>query len=505
MKKRFIRTKKARYGGMTVLLTVLLVAVIVLSNLLVSTLAKRYSWYVNMNGQADFSVTETCYSLLGGALQGQTEVQIIFCDTEDNLEKEVTSGYVHKTVNEIAARFPESIRVQYHDIWLNPDSVRKYTTTLNPATGEMVDTALKSTNIIIANGDYYRVYDLTEFFVFEGGDTSKLWGYKGERKIAAGLLHAVQNDRPVVCFANNHGEIFYDYEVLYLLDDAGYQIRYIDLYTDPIPEGCRLIISYNPNTDLLDDNVSKLSELQILNDFLSKSGNGFLVFLENGTPKLPNFEKFLAEWGVETAYHTNQATETDYRYMVQDASQSLTSDGYTIYGEPKSSVVSELTRGTVFKKATALRAANGYENNQDGSYSKGNRRLYSLFDAADTAVSWANGAPVDDSRAMLFTLTEQTNADAGVSHVAVCASVDLATEEFLQSAVYGNGDSLFTLFEKLGKANTPKGLIMRPFEASKISTITTAQMWRWTLLLTLIPAVLVTAVGVVVLVKRRQA
>ena len=43
MKKRIIRSRRARYGGMTVLLTVLLIAVVVLANVLVSTLAKRYS------------------------------------------------------------------------------------------------------------------------------------------------------------------------------------------------------------------------------------------------------------------------------------------------------------------------------------------------------------------------------------------------------------------------------------------------------------------------------
>ena len=64
MRKRIIRSRRARYGGMTVLLTVLLVAVVVLTNVLFSTLAKRYSWYTPMKGSADYRVTETCRPLM---------------------------------------------------------------------------------------------------------------------------------------------------------------------------------------------------------------------------------------------------------------------------------------------------------------------------------------------------------------------------------------------------------------------------------------------------------
>lgn len=511
MKKGFIRTKKARYGGMTVLLTVLLIATIVLFNVLFTTLAKRYSWYVDMRDEVSFEVTDRCYTLLGSVLDGNNaDVRIIFCDTQPNLQQEITSRYVYDTATAIAERFPEQILIECHNIWLNPDSVRQYTNTLNPETGEMIETKLKSTSVIIVSGEYYRVYDLTEFYVFEDGDTSKLWAYNGERKLAAGILHAVEPDQPVVCLTQNHGEAYYDYELLYLLDDAGYTIRYIDLLKDPIPEKCDLIVSFNPNQDLtVIDTASSTSEIDILNEFLSQSGNSFLVFIEDGTPNLNNYEQFLNDWGVETCFYTG-SNGVSYRYMVQDASQSLTSDGYTIYGQAATEgraaeLVSGLTRGTVFKNATALRFANGYTNNGDGSYTKDNRTMYTLFESGQNAVSWANGNPVDDATAALFTLTEQKNADGGSSFVAVCSSVDFATEEFLQSPVHGNTDTLHHLLGKLGKENTPEGLTIQPFEYTDISTVTMAQMLRWTLTLAIAPALAVTLIAVLVLVRRRRA
>ena len=107
----------------------------------------------------------------------------------------------------------------------------------------------------------------------------------GNFSSTGGIMRAISEEERIVCLTNNHGEVFYDYELLFLLDDAGYTILHIDLYKDPIPENCEMIISYNPNTDLIaDSELSALSETEILDAFLSKEGNSFWVFGEDGTP-----------------------------------------------------------------------------------------------------------------------------------------------------------------------------------------------------------------------------
>ena len=84
-------------------------------------------------------------------------------------------------------------------------------------------------------------------------------------------------------------------------------------------------------------------------------------------------------------------------------------------------------------------------------------------------------------------------------------SVNFGTREYLQSAVYDNGDVLLTLFEEIGERSSPVGLTIKPFASYDISTITTAQMLRWTVTLALIPAITSLAVAVIVLVRRRRA
>lgn len=514
MKKHLIRNRKARWAGISVLLTVLVITVTVLVNTVFDTLAKRYNWYSYLTETGSYDVSEDCYTLLGSFFsdlsEGEAPVEIIFCDTEENLKEDSTGRYLYETAASLAARFPDNIVIRCYDIWTNPNSVKKYTKTLNPTTAEMIDTTLKSTSVIIARESYYRVYSNTEFFVFKGGDSSQVWAYNGEKKLAAGILHAIDRNEQIVCLTNNHGEVFYDYELLYLLDDAGYSIRYINLFTDPIPDGCRLIISCNPNTDLtVADGISNKSEVALLENFLSEDGNAFLLFLEDGTPSLPNFEAFLEDWGVVTDYSDADGAGNRYRYMVQDPSNSLTSDGYTVTGAPAKSgkaaeLIDGLNRNMIFKNATSLSPANGFVNNGDGSYTKGDKTFYSLYRGGSTASSWANGQVVSTASPIFLGLTERRLA-SGTSRVGVISSVDLMTEEYLQSAVYGNTDLLLHLFGLFGKTHTPEGLTIKPFSSTDMSIVTTAEMWRWTAFLAILPVVLVLVAGIAVMTARRRA
>ena len=152
---------------MTVLLTALLIAVVVMTNVLFTTLAERYSWYANLNKTQEYTLSEDCYTLIGSALAGKdADIEIIFCDTEENLLAEVTTRYIYQNAKDLAARFGDQIRVSTHNIWLNPMSVKRYNQVLDHSKGEMVETTLTSTNVIVSHGSYYRVYDLMEFYAF---------------------------------------------------------------------------------------------------------------------------------------------------------------------------------------------------------------------------------------------------------------------------------------------------------------------------------------------------
>ena len=518
MKKRFIRNKKVRYATVAAVLTAMVILVAVLTNVVLASVVERYELYTPLTPTLAFDVTEDCYDVLESNFEAHRQengtlpkIQIWFCDLEETVKAVGSENYyLYYTANALAERF-DNIELKYHDIYLNPEPVKPYTISINPLTGEEIVTPLNSHNVIVVCGDYHRVYKWTDFYVFADDESNTPWAYSGERKLSSALMHAIDDDPRIACMLTNHGEVSYDYELLTILDDAGYTVVYIDLYRDPIPDTCDVIISYNPNTDLVSDELSEISEKEILDTFLAEDGHSFFVFLEKGTPNMPNFESYIQEWGIETKYDTNTTTGVSYRYTVQDSAASLTSDGYTIYGYAapveNNRFVDASNQYVVFGNATALAVTGeGYIAQQNGTYvnTSGNRTIYPLYRSSENALHWANGQVVDGGACILMSLTEQKNA-TGSSYVGVISSVDFGTRNYLQSAVYDNGDVLLTLFEELGGRTVPTGLTIKPFASYDISTLTTAQMLRWTIALAVIPATVVLAVAVVVLVKRRRA
>ena len=518
MKKRFIRNKKVRYATVAAVLTAMVILVAVLSNAVLTSVVERYELYTPLTPTIAFDVTEDCYDILEGEFEAYRgdkgelpKIEIWFCALEDTVKAEGSENYyLYYTANALAERF-DNIELIYHDIYLNPEPVKPYTISINPITKEELVTTLTSSSVIVVCGDYHRVYRWTDFYVFADDESTTPWAYSGERKLSSALMHAIDDDPRIACLLTNHGEVSYDYELLTILDDAGYTVVYMDLYKDPIPETCDVIISYNPNTDLVSDELSDISEKEILDDFLAEDGHSFFVFLEKGTPNMPNFESYIKEWGMEAKYHKNNTTGVSYRYTVQDTSGSLTSDGYTIYGHAVSGegdrFVDAANEYVVFGNATALAVTGeGYIAQQNGTYTNtsGNRTVYPLYRSSENTLYWANGQVVDGGSCILMSLTEQKNA-TGSSYVGVISSVDFGTRDYLQSAVYDNGDVLLTLFEEIGGRKVPVGLTIKPFASYDISTITTAQMLRWTIVLAVIPATAVLVAAIVVLIKRRRA
>ena len=283
MKKRFLRNKKVRYATVAAVLTAMVILVAVLANVVLSSVVERYELYTPMTPTMAFDVTEDCYSVLESAFATYRQedgtlptIEIWFCNLEDAVKAEGSENYyLYYTAKALAERF-DNIKLKYHDIYLNPEPVKRYTISINPLTGDEIVTTLNSSSVIVVCGNYHRVYKWTDFYVFADETSTEPWAYSGERKLSSALMHAIDDDPRIACLLTNHGEVSYDYELLTILDDAGYTVVYIDLYRDPIPENCDVIISYNPNTDLVSDDLSNISEKEILDHFLAEDGHSFL-------------------------------------------------------------------------------------------------------------------------------------------------------------------------------------------------------------------------------------
>ena len=305
MKHLTLHSRRARYGSLTVSLTVTLVAALVLFNVIFSTLAGRYAWYIDMTADHLYSVSDDCHELLTNAFDRaeregkEVKLEIIFAEDYTKYTAGSVGSYIYNTARELADRYDE-ITLEWFDCWVNKTRAEQLG----------VHNA-QSVVLRLSDGDSRTFYQ-QEFFTFAQGNTTTPIGYDGERVFASMILSLLAGERPLSCITVNHDERFYDESLMYLLRDAGYDVQLLDLYDQDIPANCELLLTYNPSTDfIVVDGVSDKSELDKLEAYLAAGGN-YMVFLSGETPVLPNFDAFLAEWGVAVARDYDALTDREY-------------------------------------------------------------------------------------------------------------------------------------------------------------------------------------------------
>jgi hypothetical protein len=301
---------------------------------------------------------------------------------------------------------------------------------------------------------------------------------------------------------------------LYTVRDAGYNVSLIDLYYDDIPAECELLVTYNPSTDfIVADGVSEWSELDKLEAYLTDGGN-YMVCLSANTPELANFDQFLAEWGVSVGRNFDEQTDRSYACMVKDASTALTSDGFTFLAEyvneGKGAAItadmtsSDFVSSVVFRDAAVLTVPDTYTETATATYQSGTRVRSDVFYASKDAAAFASGKQIT-SLTGAFALMSVTEDRATDARVTVISSTEFGSQPYLQSAVFGNADAHLCALREMGKEDVLIGLRYKPFAASVISSITSAQKLHWTLCLTLVPVALVAGTATVILVRRKYS
>ena len=489
-------------------------------------------------------IEEFLYRSLMSQVDEQAKVKIIFCDEEDDINLDSTARYVLETAKQLRTSYPDHIELEFINIYANPSAVNKYKTSSL--------TNIYYSDVIIESGNEYRVLNMSAFFVSSSEDSSSAWAYNGEKKFVSAIMAITQAEAPVAGVLLNHGETFYDYALLTLIEDAGYKIQEIDLSRDEIPEECRLILCYNPDKDFLgssDVGGGESSEIYKLSEFLSDVNNSFMVFMSPNTPKLKNLEEFLEMWGVVFDRTQDADGNVSSNVIKETLDNSVTADGYSAVAQyVTEGLGAELTSDmrqvmspskVVFRNAMSISYPDTYtiERGEDDvtgteddliAYYKDGvaRYIYNVFTSSAGAVAMSGGNEVgkatESEPFVYMTLTEEyrvynepvydvngnqlQNYEYGKasSYVAAFSSVEFATEQYLMSSSYGNSEVLLRTLREMGKDAVPISLPLKPFEDTNIENIDALSANVWTAVLAIIPALCASVVGLIVIIRRKN-
>ena len=532
--------RKLRRGSASLGLCVLVLVAVLLLNIGMTALCTSQFWFIDLTPQSIYTVyyeytnlqkQSGLYTLMDETVgyleyiidqanaqrEEPVKVEIIFCNEPDQLIKAESMRYVYYTALALQKQFPDTIEVSWRDVWSNPSSVDMYRSTSY--------STIYPSNVIVASGTEYRISSARSFYTYDSESATDVpIGYNGQKQFVKQILDVTGAEAPICCLTVNHGEPFADWnlndranwpeysEFMNVIEGAGYEIQYINLETDEIPENCRLILTFDPQTDFVSafgNENATVSETKKLDAFLDKSYS-FMVFMDADTPHMPNLEEYLAFWGIEyqRANGQNENGETvKGNYTVLDAANALDGTGKTFIGQypfgrgigaaAMSDIISAGTEPKViFGNAIPVAFSSTYDRgyvmadeesgtpaytyayaNRDGW----NRMIYDVFRAGTTespanysvqsggtVLTDENGVPMGGSGVFnVMTISaERRTVGEGMGYTTVnqpsfiCAvgSTEFAKNDLLGSTSYGNTDALLSILRYVGKEVNPVGL-----------------------------------------------
>ena len=567
----FKNKQKFGYGARSVVLIAVVLLVVILLNVGMTVLSQGLLWYGDLSADDIYTLSDVAVTRLTETLdkvnldrrekgQEDVKVDIIFCADPDMLKANTQMRYIYYTALNLQKEFPDTIEVSAVDVWSNPSVVDAYRSNSY--------SSIYQSNIIIASGSEFRLTSAKTYFTYNTDTAAdeEPWAYNGEKKFVQFITAVTKAEAPVCGITYNHGEPFdpnaareeQEYgELLNVIENAGYEIEFLDLEKDDIPEDCRLLLTFDPQTDFKTAKQSELnvSELKKVNEFL-ENAYSFMVFVDADTPKLQNLEEVLAVWGIKFDRYAPEKTVLGNYQIVSDSSvDSLGLSAIGVYeAEGMGGSVTEKMQDVggspkvVFGNAMPISYSDSYEQTfvladaekgtgafTYGHYYRNNhsRAMYDVFRTTATSYAQAvkdgavltdeNGEPIRDTYGnyKLMTITSE-NRTIGegkgyttvneASYVVAVSSTEFASDHILSSNAYGNTDLLLETLRAIGKEVVPVGMEFKTMyvdEMTQTSSSTGEEYYTkkgnvtWTVVLALLPAVCFATAGVVVLVKRK--
>ncbi|MBQ9511513.1 MAG: Gldg family protein [Clostridia bacterium] len=339
MKKSVFQQKKFKYGGTAVALTVVVVAVVLLINVIFTSLASTFSLYSDLTGASIYSITDKFVQAMNDLTSPdggeQSYVNIVILMDEDEFKGyNAYTGYVYRTIKQTVQKC-KNVELISKNIVKNPAEKSRYQ--LNDAdpvygTDVVIELADKNHNPLSDDPAYrnsYKRYAIDSFFstTTSSSGTRTIYGYNAEVAFLSAVDRLINNsDRPTAYWLQGHGEPTFESSAAWadLLDQAGYAVKEINLASEDFPyeenskHNSDVLIINCPVFDLYvptEDDPDIVSEAKKIRRFLQVNYGNLIVAEDSSTPTLYALEEILSEWNL------------GYGASVTDSSHSVSSSG----------------------------------------------------------------------------------------------------------------------------------------------------------------------------------
>ncbi len=529
----FTHSRRFRYGSVALAFTAAVILLVIVANIAFTALASRFMWYADMTNENLYEVSDASITAVQST---PSRYEILFCNEKDTFESAESGlgGYVmecakqYERASNVSIRYLDPNNPDTED----PNAVAYYSIDggrTKPSITSVIVAAYASDAPEGARPISYRILSVKSFFNSDS-ETGEIFAFDGEYKFTVTML-GLTGEKPTVYFTDGHGENNGESTVLYqLFEDAGYEVRVIDLATQSLPSdvdyGDIVLVINDPQKDfgsfgaLRDPQNPEAAgdEVTKLDTFLSRGGN-LLLFADPVRYTLPKLQEVLEVRGIgfETAgYVTDTANSlsgaaagqtlvAQYPNNENNVSHSLVQSIASL----KTIVPNAVALKTVGSNVEKIEGSDDYQNSLSGELSNISPILKSSSSATVNGV-----AKEYDLMMMVLTPRHKT----GVSDMAseaekdslmlVCGSPDAVSDMYLGSTAYANRDLLYGLLLSVSSQNGSLELVPSDISMKTLSdetlTITTAQANVWTAVCVAVLPIAAAVCGIVVYVRRKH-
>lgn len=332
----------------------IVVALTVVVNLIASALPETYT-QIDATSQKLYSITKDTEKYLDTLKDDVTLYVMVNKNSKDD--------NVDRTLQKYASA-SKHVKVKYVDPNVSPTFASKYT-----------DNDVTSNSIIVVCGDRSKVMDYNSDIYEYSYDSSynySVTGYDCEGQVTAAIQYVTSESTTNVYELTGHDESTLSGDFSEVFQKRFMNVGSLSLLTvDAIPEDCQAIFITAPQSDLSEDDLSKLSQ------YLGNGGKIYLSIDYSKWNDLTNFKKLLSDNNIETTESLLAETDRSYYYQspfyllpnventeVSSSVAGMTqvfvpySVGLTYTGEDDSNVTSFMTTSdTTIAKAAANIAA----------------------------------------------------------------------------------------------------------------------------------------------------
>ena len=277
-KKKLIGTiskKHIKNGSYTMVMSVIFIAVVIVINMIVSTIPSKYS-EIDISSQKLYSIGDETKKMLKDLEKDVTIYQIAQSGSEDENISNLLKKYEDES---------KHIKVEQKDPVVNPKFVSQYTSD-----------DLSANSLIVVCGDRNKVIDYNNMYetsIDYQTYSSQTTGFDGEGQITSAIGYVTSENLPVLYTVEGHGEKDMDSSVKEDIEKANMDIKSLNLLTEgSVPDDADCLFIDSPSTDFSSDEKDAIIE------YLEDGGKA-MIFSDYTTEDMPNFDAILENYGVQ--------------------------------------------------------------------------------------------------------------------------------------------------------------------------------------------------------------